>query len=138
MADVTVTSFLGVEAESFVGTVSAASNVPVSGLISFTTSSGSTEVTVEHVNHGAVTGSFVILSNVTFGSGSTYNSLITLLTGEFEITVISGNSYSITLSSNAGFDLVSSGTSDADYLLNKGGTTQLLGTGWGRLCTILF
>ena len=97
MADVTVTSFLGVEAESFVGTASAAANVPVSGLISFTTSSGSTEVTVEHVNHGSVTGSFVILSNVTFGSGSTYNSLITLLTGEFEITVISGNFYSCLL-----------------------------------------
>ena len=87
MANVTVTSFLGIEAESFVGTVSAASNVPVSGLISFTTASASTTVTIEHINHGAVTGSFVILSNVTFGSGSTYNSLITLLTNEFEITV---------------------------------------------------
>ena len=131
MTNVTVTSFLGVEAESFVGTVSAASNVPVSGLISFTTASASTTVTIEHTNHGAVTGSFVILSNVTFGSGSTYNSLITLLTNEFEITVINANSYNITLSSNAGFDLVNSGTSDADYLLNKGGTSQLLGTGWG-------
>lgn len=131
MTNVTVTSFLGIEAESFVGTVSAASNVPVSGLISFTTASASTTVTIEHTNHGAVTGSFVILSNVIFGSGSTYNNLITLLTNEFEITVLNANSYNITLSSNAGFDLVDSGTSDADYLLNKGGTSQLLGTGWG-------
>ena len=57
-------------------------------LITFTTTSGSSTVTVNHSNHGAVTGSFVIFSNITFGAGSTYDSLIALLTGEFDMTVI--------------------------------------------------
>ena len=100
-------------------------------LITFTTTSGSSTVTVNHSNHGAVTGSFVIFSNITFGAGSTYDSLIALLTGEFEITVTTGSTYTVTLSSNAGFDLTESGACDADYLLNKGSVSQLLGTGWG-------
>jgi len=129
MADISF-SVTGSSGTSGLGTV-VASQTSVTGLISFATTSTSTTVTVSHASHGAVTGSSVIFSNVTFGSSSSYDSLVTLLTGEFVITVLGINDYTVTLSSNAGFDLVASGTSDADYLLNKGSVSQLLGTGWG-------
>ena len=100
-------------------------------LVTFDTTSASPVVTVNHVDHGSVTGSRVIFSNITFGAGPTYDSLIALLTGEFVITVLTVDEYTVTLSSNSGFDLTDAGECDADYLLNKGSTTQLLGTGWG-------
>ena len=131
MSNITIDNLSGLFATASLGTVSVGVSVPVAGaVVTFTTSVASTTVTVNHQNHGATVGSFVIFSNVSF-ENSAFNALAALLTGEFEITSTAGGSYNITIASNAGFDLVSSGIADADYLLNAGSSEQILGTGWG-------
>lgn len=85
---------------------------------------GTTTVVVTAASHGAINGDFVTFS----GATGTYAAD---LTGEFQITYIDANSYSITTASalSAG----SYGGSDvlAEYQVNTGPETQLPLTGWG-------
>lgn len=85
---------------------------------------GTTTVVVTAASHGAINGDFVTFS----GATGTYAAD---LTGEFQITYIDANSYSITTASalSAG----SYGGSDvlAEYQVNTGPATQLPLTGWG-------
>lgn len=88
------------------------------------TADGTTTVVVTAASHGAINGDFVTFS----GATGTYAAD---LTGEFQITYIDANSYSITTASalSAG----SYGGSDvlAEYQVNTGPETQLPLTGWG-------
>lgn len=88
------------------------------------TADGTTTVVVTATSHGAINGDFVTFS----GATGTYAAD---LTGEFQITYIDANSYSITTASalSAG----SYGGSDvlAEYQVNTGPATQLPLTGWG-------
>ncbi len=88
------------------------------------TADGTTTVVVTATSHGAISGDFVTFS----GATGTYAAD---LTGEFQITYIDANSYSITTASalSAG----SYGGSDvlAEYQVNTGPATQLPLTGWG-------
>ena len=96
--------------------------------ITFDTTSGSTTVTVNDVDHGAGVGDSVIFENV---SGLT-SQLNTDLTNEFLVTaVVNNNSYRITIANNADADYTGGGAAEAYYLIPPGLSTTVLGPGWG-------
>tara|TARA_R100000654_G_scaffold38022_1_gene63660 strand:- start:361 stop:1971 length:1611 start_codon:yes stop_codon:yes gene_type:complete len=131
MTNVTV-SPLGFLSTSGLGTVSIHINAaPVSGaVITLTSTFNSTTVTINHTGHGALEGDFVTFTSCELPSQ--FSSLVTLLVKEHEVvTVLNSDTYTITLSANAGFTLTASGLIEAEYQLNRGSTTQLLGSGWG-------
>jgi hypothetical protein len=88
------------------------------------TGNGTTTVTVTANSHGAITGDFVTFSGVT----GTYAAL---LNGEFQITVLTVNTYTITVAS--AIPAVSTGGSavSAAYQINTGPATVVPLTGWG-------
>lgn len=88
------------------------------------TGNGTTTVTVTAPAHGALNGDFVTFSGVT----GTYASL---LNGEFEITLISANSYSITVASAIPAGATGGSAVVAAYQLNTGPAAQGAVVGWG-------
>jgi hypothetical protein len=90
----------------------------------FTTTNGSRVVIVTDVNHGATDGDYVTFSGATTVGGLDLN-------GEFRITYISTNSYSITASSAATSSATGGGTVTAKYQLNSGLEIYGYVTGWG-------
>jgi hypothetical protein len=101
---------------------------PIRGTVTltnpFTTSSGLPTVTVADVAHGALTGDWVTFSGATAVGGLTLN-------GEYQITVIDVDSYTITASSNASSTATGGGTVTAEYQINTGPATQTPLFGWG-------
>ena len=103
MTNVTV-SPLGFSSTSGLGTVTVHINAaPVSGaVITFTSTFNSTTVTINHTGHGALEGDFVTFTSCELPSQ--FSSLVTLLVKEHEVvTVPNSDTYTITLSANAGF-----------------------------------
>lgn len=96
----------------------------------FTATTGSKVITVSAPNHGAVDGDFVTFNGAT-GLGG--NITAAVLNGvEFQITYISANSYSITVSTAASSsDTGHGGTVNAVYQINTGTSTVTAITGWG-------
>ena len=90
----------------------------------FTTTNGSRVVIVTDINHGATDGDYVTYSGATTVGGLNLN-------GEFRITYISTNSYSITASSAATSSATGGGTVTAKYQLNSGLEIYGYVTGWG-------
>lgn len=90
----------------------------------FTTVNGLSTVTVTDVNHGAFTGDFV-----TFSGASTVGGLD--LNGEYQITYVSADTYTITASSNANASTTGGGTVTATYQINVGKDIFYFQTGWG-------
>lgn len=90
----------------------------------FTTVNLSAVVTVTDVTHGALDGDFVTFSGATAVGGLTLN-------GEYQITYISANSYTITAASSATSSATGGGTVTAAYQLNVGPAIQVPLTGWG-------
>jgi hypothetical protein len=96
----------------------------------------STTVTVTDTAHGATTGSFVTFSGaVDIGSGGT-NVTAAVLNQEFQLTVLTANTYTITISvvPNATAIAGSPGGGSsvvAAYQLNAGPEFQIPLTGWG-------
>ena len=90
----------------------------------FTTSSGLPTVTVADVAHGAITGDWVTYSGATAVGGLTLN-------GEYQITVIDVDSYTITAGSNASSTATGGGTVTAAYQVNSGPAIQTPLSGWG-------
>jgi len=88
------------------------------------TGNGTTTVTVTAPTHGCVNGDFVTFSGVT----GTYAAL---LNGEFQITFVTVNSYTITVAS--AIPAVSTGGSavSAQYQINVGPAFAIPLTGWG-------
>ena len=129
MADVSFT-VTGVSSTASAGT-QALFQTNTAGDLKFTTTASSTLVTADDASHGCVSGDFVDFSNVTFGSGTGYSSLVTQLQNNFEITVTGVNTFTVNIASPSGSDLTRVGAADADFMLNKGSVTQILGTGWG-------
>ena len=130
MSNVTVAPN-AVTATASVGTVSALINTaPISGaVITFSCVKDSTTCTINHTGHGALTGDFVTFTNVDLVAE--LSSIVTLLEKEHEVTVTDANTYTIVLTSNPLSTLTNSGLIEAEYQLNRGSTTQLLGSGWG-------
>ena len=92
----------------------------------FAMTSGSPTVTVTHNSHGAAQGDFV-----TFDSFSTAQGLD--MNNEFEVTsVVDGNSYTVTHTSNASGTASSQGGSgNAKYQITTGTNISSFGFGWG-------
>ena len=84
----------------------------------FSTTSGSTTVTVTDVGHGAIQGDFVTFSNVTGDPGGIPNAD---LNNEFEIQqVVNGNTYTILSPTQAISNASNVGTATAAYQINVG------------------
>ena len=90
----------------------------------FTTSSGLPTVNVLDVAHGCETGDFVTFSGASAVGGLTLN-------GEYQVTVVDNDNYTITASSNASSTATGGGTVTAAYQINSGPATQTPLAGWG-------
>lgn len=91
----------------------------------FATTVDSNLVTVTDVTHGAITGDFV-----TFSGASTVGGLD--LNGEFQITYIDTDTYTIIAPANATSTVASGGgTVTAAYQINNGATVSASQVGWG-------
>jgi len=92
----------------------------------FKTTNLSTTVTVTHATHGAVNGDFVTFSNVATVGGLNLNN-------EYQITLIDGNSYTITAATAATSTVAAGGgtTVQAVYEINVGLPVEVPLTGWG-------
>jgi hypothetical protein len=88
------------------------------------TGDGTTTVTVTAPSHGGVTGDFVTFSGVT----GTYASL---LNGEFQITLLTANTYTITVASAIPAGTTGGSAVSAAYQINVGPSTVVPLTGWG-------
>jgi hypothetical protein len=88
------------------------------------TGNGTTTVTVTATSHGATTGTFVTFSGVT----GTYASV---LNAEFQLTVVTDNTYTITTSSVVAAGATGGSTVVAAYQLNAGPAFAVPLTGWG-------
>lgn len=94
----------------------------------FSTVSGSPTVTVKDVAHGCLTGDFVTLTSTAAVGGLT-------ISGEYQVTVIDADNYTITAASNASSTVTQppggGGTVTAAYQLNVGGAIETPAFGWG-------
>ena len=91
----------------------------------FATTNGSPVVVVTANSHGALNGDFVSFSGASAVAGLT-------ISGEYQITYINANSYSITASSNANATTTGGGSSVlATYQINVGPAIQAPVVGWG-------
>lgn len=90
----------------------------------YTTVNLSKTVTVHDVANGCVTGDFVTLSpSVTFNGVTIY--------GEYQVTVIDSDNYTIQASNAATSSGSYTGTTYAEYQINTGPEYQVPRTGWG-------
>ena len=91
----------------------------------FATVSGSPTVTVTATAHGALTGDFVTFSGATTVAGLDLNN-------QYQVTVITANSYTITASSNASATTTGGGSAVlAAYQINVGPDINYPANGWG-------
>ena len=98
-------------------------------ITNFTTTSGSTTVTVTDATHGAIEGDFVTISSV---SGTANGITAANLQGEFEIqSVTDTNNYVITAKAAASGTGASGVTGTAEYQINTNPAFSVLGYGWG-------
>jgi len=113
-----------------VGTVVAQTSLPVTFPVKFTTTQGSTLVTVDHADFGSLTGDTVVLSEMFFGTGI-YEDLATLLDGEHVLTVVTSAQYTFNLPSPAQHSVVQSGEANVEYEISIGLDQATGGVGWG-------
>ena len=91
----------------------------------FNTTNTSTTVLVTDTSHGCVTGDFVTFSGASAVGGLTLN-------GEFQVTVLTANTYNITATSQATSTAgPGGGTVTAAYQINVGPEAQVPLVGWG-------
>jgi len=91
----------------------------------FNTTLNSTTALVTDASHGCVTGDFVTFSGATAVGGLTLN-------GQFQVTVLTDNTYNITAASQATSTAgPGGGTVTAAYQINVGPATPVPLTGWG-------
>jgi hypothetical protein len=81
-------------------------------------------VTVTDVDHGAITGDYVTFSGASSVGGLTLN-------GEYEITYVNTDTYTIVASSNATSAATGGGTVLAQYQINNGTNVGTSQDGWG-------
>ena len=97
----------------------------------FAASNGSSTITVTSASHGCITNDYVTFS----GSGITSlggNITVAVLTGQFQVTVLTTNTYTITVSATAnGSDTGNGGTVIAQYQINTAPAYAVATTGWG-------
>lgn len=89
----------------------------------FATTSGSSVVTVTDTAHGQATGNYIV-----FPSSYTLNNVT--ISGEYELTVVDANSYTITASGTANSTGSGGGTVTLAYEIPVGPEVQVPVTGW--------
>ncbi len=90
----------------------------------FATTSGSSIVTVTDVDHGADDGAYVTFADATPVAGLTIN-------GEYQLTYIDSNTYTINAGSNANATTTGGGVVIAEYQINPGFEIYTATVGWG-------
>jgi len=97
----------------------------------FTASTGSSVITVTDTAHGCINNDYVTFSGAGITSlGGTITAAV--LTGEFKITYVDVNTYTITVSATANAsDTGHGGTVVAQYQINTGPAFSVPLTGWG-------
>ncbi len=85
---------------------------------------GTTTVTVTDATHGCITGDFVTFSGATGTYASTLNA-------EFQVTVLTGNTYTITTPTALTAGSYGGASVSAAYQINIGSATEVPLTGWG-------
>lgn len=90
----------------------------------FATTINTKVVVVTDADHGAISGDYV-----TFSGASTVGGLN--LNGEYEITYVDTNTYTITAANDASSTATGGGTVTAAYQLNNGTVTGTAQVGWG-------
>lgn len=90
----------------------------------FTTTNGSAVVTVAHTGHGATTGDYVVYDGATAVGGLT-------LDGEYQLTRIDANSYTVTASSVASSGAAGGGSVSTIYLITIGQLTTTAAVPYG-------
>lgn len=90
----------------------------------FTTASGSAVVTVTDASHGGANGDFVTFSGASAVGGLTLN-------GNYQISNVTTNTYTITAASNASSTATGGGTVTATYEIDAGPAIQGAVIGWG-------
>ena len=90
----------------------------------YATTSGLNTVVVTDNSHGCTTGDFVTLFPTTTFNGVT-------VFGEYQLTVLTDNTYSIQVSTTASGTGSNTGTTYAQYQINVGPETQVPLVGWG-------
>jgi hypothetical protein len=100
----------------------------------FTATLSSSTITVAHTSHGCLTGDYVTFSGAGI-TGLGGNITAGVLTGQFQVTVVNTNSYTITVPATANATDVSGspggGTVIAQYQVNVGDTVATPLVGWG-------
>lgn len=97
--------------------------------VTFTTTAGSTTVTVNDPLHGALAGDFVTFSSVTGNPGGVSNAN---LTNEFEIQFVgSTGTYTILVPNAASSTASAAGSATAAYQINTGSEDNYFDYGWG-------
>lgn len=97
--------------------------------VTFTTTSGSTTVTVNDSSHGCEEGDFVTFSVVTGTPGGIADAD---LQNEFEVlTVPSGSTYTISVPNAASSSASTAGGATASYQINGGSDVSFFDFGWG-------
>ena len=95
-----------------------------------TNSGGKTTVTVNHTGHGAINNDFVTISYAT--SAPTVGG-VTVAAGEYQITFVSANSYTISVTGTALSNATGPGSSTTAYFvyqINVGPATAVPTVGW--------
>lgn len=90
----------------------------------FTTTNGSPVVTVAHTSHGATTGDYVDFSGASTVAGLNLN-------GEFQLTVVNANSYTIVASGNANTGTTGGGSVSVTYDITIGQLAGLTPNNYG-------
>jgi hypothetical protein len=85
---------------------------------------GTTTVTVTDATHGCITGDFVTFTGATGTYASTLNA-------EFQVTVLTGNTYTITTPTALAAGSYGGASVVAKYQINIGSATEIPLTGWG-------
>ena len=85
---------------------------------------GTTTVTVTDATHGCITGDFVTFTGATGTYASTLNA-------EFQVTVLTGNTYTITTPTALAAGSYGGASVSAAYQINIGSATEVPLTGWG-------
>lgn len=99
----------------------------------FTTTNGSSNVTVNISGHNAATGAFVTFDNVTLSNTSTSYTAATFEDKEFEILgIANANAFYIDAGSNeANAGITAQGSTDAAFQINPGPELSTSAYGWG-------
>lgn len=91
------------------------------------TTDGTTTVTVTDIAHGCITGDFVEISNV---SGSVNGIPAASLEGNFQVTVLDADTYTVVSPITATSSGTPSVTADVQYEISTGSETQVTVIGW--------